>query len=124
MNMGGRTPATIRCKYCSACLTVCPGERAVQCTQCCGVTRIRRSLSSRVPLPALTRPAAAPPMGAFPCARGKKRAVLIGISYASVRRGCGQLRSPINDVKCMRQLLCQRFAFPSDGIIVLTGTCI
>ncbi|XP_066387742.1 metacaspase-1-like [Miscanthus floridulus] len=120
MNMGGRTPATIRCKYCSACLTVCPGERAVQCTQCCGVTRIRRSLSSRVPLPALTRPAAAAPMGAFPCARGKKRAVLVGISYASVRRGCGQLRGPINDVKCMRQLLCQRFAFPSDGIIMLT----
>jgi len=54
-------------------------------------------------------------MGAFPCARGKKRAVLIGISYASVRRGCGQLRGPINDVKCMRQLLCQRFAFPSES---------
>jgi len=39
-------------------------------------------------------------------------------------RGCGQLRGPINDVKCMRQLLCQRFAFPSDGIIMLTGVCV
>ncbi|RLN39703.1 metacaspase-1-like [Panicum miliaceum] len=114
MNCGGRTPATILCKYCSACLTVTPGERAIQCAQCCGVTRIRCSM--RLPLPALPRPAAA-----FPCTRGKKRAVLIGITYAGMRRGCGELRGPINDVKCMRQLLCQRFGFPSDCIIMLTG---
>jgi metacaspase-1 len=122
MNMGGRSPAatTIRCKYCSASLTVCAGERAIQCAQCCGVTRIRRSLSSRLPLPALTRPASV--AGFPPCGgRGKKRAVLIGITYGGARRGCGELRGPINDVKCMRQLLCQRFAFPSDGIIMLTG---
>ncbi|ONL98619.1 LOL3 [Zea mays] len=121
MNMGGRSPAatTIRCKYCSASLTVCAGERAIQCAQCCGVTRIRRSLSSRLPLPALTRPASV--AGFPPCGgRGKKRAVLIGITYGGARRGCGELRGPINDVKCMRQLLCQRFAFPSDGIIMLT----
>ena len=123
MNMGSRTPATIRCKYCSACLTVCPGERAVQCTQCCGMTRIQRWVSLRLPLPEPMRPGVAP-MGAFACARGKKRAILIGISYASMRQGCGQLRGPINDVKCMRQLLCQRFAFPSDGIIMLTGVCV
>nr|CAB3500620.1 unnamed protein product [Digitaria exilis] len=118
MNCGGRSPATttIRCKYCSACLTVTPGERAVQCAQCCGVTRIRRS--TRLPLPSLPRPA--PPVGHFPCPRGKKRAVLIGITYAGARRGCGELRGPINDVKCMRHLLCQRFGFPSDGIIMLT----
>ena len=117
MNCGGRSPATIRCKYCSACLTVAPGERAIQCAQCCGVTRIRRSM--RLPLPA------APPAAAFPCTRGKKRAVLVGITYAGgMRRGCGELRGPINDVKCMRQLLCQRFCFPSDCIIMLTGKCI
>jgi metacaspase-1 len=56
-----------------------------------------------------------------PHSRGKKRAVLIGISYAGVRRGCGQLDGPINDVKCMRQLLCQSFGFPGDCIIMLSG---
>ena len=118
MNCGGRSPATIRCKYCSACLTVTPGERAIQCAQCCGVTRIRRSM--RLPLPALPRPAA--PTAAFPCTRGKKRAVLVGITYAGgMRRGCGELRGPINDVKCMRNLLCQRFGFPAECIIMLTG---
>jgi hypothetical protein len=55
-----------------------------------------------------------------PHSRGKKRAVLIGISYAGVRRGCGQLDGPINDVKCMRQLLCQSFGFPGDCIIMLS----
>ncbi|KAL5652640.1 hypothetical protein ACJX0J_038098, partial [Zea mays] len=30
------------------------------------------------------------------------------------------MRGALNDVKCMRQLLCQRFAFPSDCIIMLT----
>uniref|UniRef100_A0A804R684 Uncharacterized protein n=2 Tax=Zea mays TaxID=4577 RepID=A0A804R684_MAIZE len=75
MNMGGVSPSTVRCKHCSTQLTVCPGERAIQCTQCCGVTRIRRRR--------VQRPAAAPPTTGFPRARGKKRALLIGITYAA-----------------------------------------
>jgi hypothetical protein len=93
---------------------VIPGERAIQCAQCNCVTRIRRA--DRIPLP---RPAHVP--AAFQSARGKKRAVLIGITYAGMRRGCGELRGPVNDVKCMRNLLCQRFGFPSECIIMLTG---
>ncbi|RCV44516.1 hypothetical protein SETIT_9G379900v2 [Setaria italica] len=118
MNFGGRAPATIRCKYCSACLTVVHGESAIQCAQCCGVTRLRRSFLRRDAHPGLH--SAAPPAGLFPCSRGKKRAVLIGITYAGMRRGCGELRGPVNDVKCMRHLLCQRFGFPSECVIMLT----
>ncbi|OEL37239.1 Metacaspase-1 [Dichanthelium oligosanthes] len=105
--------ATIRCKYCRANLAVIPGERAIQCAHCNCVTRIRRA--DRIPLPVMG-PMTAP----FQRARGKKRAVLIGITYAGVRRGCGELRGPINDVKCMRNLLCQRFGFPSECVIMLT----
>ncbi|KAJ1296820.1 hypothetical protein BS78_01G331900 [Paspalum vaginatum] len=119
MNFGRRSTAPVRCKYCSACLTVTPGERAIQCTQCYGVRRIRRC--ARLPLPALPRPAAPMGTGFLPRGRGKKRAVLIGITYASMRRGCGELRGPINDVKCTRHLLCHRFGFPSDCILMLTG---
>ncbi|WVZ57148.1 hypothetical protein U9M48_007572 [Paspalum notatum var. saurae] len=120
MNFGRRSSTTtVRCKYCSAYLTATPGERAIQCTQCYGVTRVRRC--ARLPLPALPRPAAPVGIGFPPCGRGKKRAVLIGITYASVRRGCGgELRGPINDVKCMRHLLCHRFGFPGDCILMLT----
>jgi LSD1 subclass zinc finger protein len=120
-NFGGRPhgaaspTASVRCKYCRASLTVIPGERAIQCAQCNCVTRIRRA--DRIPLPVMG-PMTAP----FQCARGKKRAVLVGITYAGMRRGgCGELRGPINDVKCMRNLLCQRFGFPSECVIMLTG---
>ncbi|WVZ57157.1 hypothetical protein U9M48_007577 [Paspalum notatum var. saurae] len=117
MNSGGRSTATVRCRHCSTHLTVPAGERAIQCTECCRVTRVRQC-PSRLPV---TRPAAAPM--AFPrCTRGKKRAVLIGITYASMRRGrgCAALTGPINDVKFMRHLLCQRFGFSSDCILMLT----
>ncbi|KAG2551514.1 hypothetical protein PVAP13_9KG401800 [Panicum virgatum] len=111
---GGHGTATIPCKYCRAPLSVIPGERAIQCAHCNCVTRIRRA--DRIPLPVMG-PLTAP----FQRARGKKRAVLVGITYAGgMRRGCGELRGPINDVKCMRNLLCQRFGFPAECIIMLT----
>ncbi|XP_062211448.1 metacaspase-1-like [Phragmites australis] len=114
MNFGARAPATtLRCRCCSACLTVTPGARAIQCAQCNGVTRVRR----RIPPPALPMPSG--PMY-YPRTRSNKRAVLIGITYAGMRRGGDELMGPINDVKCMRHLLCQKFGFPSDCIIMLT----
>ncbi|TVU46782.1 hypothetical protein EJB05_06343, partial [Eragrostis curvula] len=116
MNFLGRSrtsSSSTRCRHCSASLAVTPDCSTVQCTQCNGVTRIRRSTSRIVRQP----PA---PAAGFPCARGNKRAVLIGITYAGSRRGCGQLNGPINDVKCMRQVLCQKFGFPSECIITLS----
>jgi hypothetical protein len=59
------------------------------------------------------------PNPGFGVCRSKKRAVLIGIKYTS--RRAGELRGPINDVKCMKHLLTTRFGFPCEGIIVLTG---
>ncbi|KAK3151795.1 hypothetical protein QOZ80_3AG0250640 [Eleusine coracana subsp. coracana] len=116
MNFGRRPPGTVRCRYCSTSLIVTPGERAIQCIQCNGVTRIRRN--HRIPQPALPMPMAPPRY--FPHSRGNKRAVLIGISYAGKRRGYNQLDGPINDIKFMRQLLCQRFGFPGDCIMMLS----
>ncbi|KAL6648036.1 hypothetical protein ACP70R_012260 [Stipagrostis hirtigluma subsp. patula] len=119
MNFGGGG-RQLRCKSCRASLTVVPGERAIQCAQCNCVTRVPRGMR----LPPSSAPVPVAPMGmgmgGFPCVRGKKRAVLIGISYAGMRRGCGELRGPINDVKCMRQLLCQRYGFTGDCILTLT----
>ncbi|CAL4939731.1 unnamed protein product [Urochloa decumbens] len=120
-HFGGGRPhhhgtSTMRCKYCRTTLTVIPGERAIQCSNCSSVTRVRRA--DRIPLPVMG-PMTAP----FQRARGNKRAVLIGITYAAggMRRGSGgQLRGPINDVKCMRNLLCHRFGFPSECVIMLT----
>ncbi|KAL6878257.1 hypothetical protein ACP4OV_012427 [Aristida adscensionis] len=126
MNFGGsgRCPpapgmTTVRCRYCSTTLTVSQGECAVQCTQCNCVTRVVRRSASRFHLPGRPMMTPTPSMG-FPSARGNKRAVLIGITYAGMHQSCGELRGPINDVKCMRHLLTQRFGFPSDCVLMLT----
>uniref|UniRef100_A0A0D9VUS0 Peptidase C14 caspase domain-containing protein n=1 Tax=Leersia perrieri TaxID=77586 RepID=A0A0D9VUS0_9ORYZ len=130
MNFGGRFRGggggTVRCRYCSASLPVMPGASAIQCAQCNGVTRVRRrhgggAVGPCRPVAALPMPVA--PMGGggfFPQVRSKKRAVLIGITYAGMRRGGGTLRGPVNDVKCMRYLLCEWFAFPNDSVLILT----
>ncbi|KAI0507626.1 hypothetical protein KFK09_013752 [Dendrobium nobile] len=53
----------------------------------------------------------------FPTDRAKKRAVLVGVSYSFKSY---QLRGTVNDVKCMRYFLCEKFQFPNDSILMLT----
>lgn len=53
-----------------------------------------------------------------PSRRGKKRAVLCGISYRGRRY---ELQGTVNDVNCMKYLLCNKLGFSEDGILVLTG---
>jgi hypothetical protein len=53
----------------------------------------------------------------YPVARGKKRAVLVGVSYTGTEY---ELRGTVNDVDSMKSLLCDRFGFPGDCILVLT----
>ncbi|XP_020593056.1 metacaspase-1-like [Phalaenopsis equestris] len=53
----------------------------------------------------------------FPANRAKKRAVLVGVSYSLKSY---QLKGTVNDVKCMRYFLCEKFQFTDDSILVLT----
>ncbi|GJN31671.1 hypothetical protein PR202_gn00029 [Eleusine coracana subsp. coracana] len=55
----------------------------------------------------------------YPRARGcKKRALLVGISYAGTTKY--ELKGTVNDVNCMSFMLRQRFNFPSECILVMT----
>ncbi|KAL9163634.1 hypothetical protein ABFS82_06G053900 [Erythranthe guttata] len=48
---------------------------------------------------------------------GQKRAVIVGISYKNSRN---ELKGCINDAKCMKFMLVNRFKFPEASIIMLT----
>ncbi|KAJ3673412.1 hypothetical protein LUZ60_006786 [Juncus effusus] len=53
----------------------------------------------------------------YPRVFGKKRALLIGISYKSRRY---ELKGTVNDVQCMAYLLSEKFGFPKECMLVLT----
>ncbi|KAK3147053.1 hypothetical protein QOZ80_3BG0277490 [Eleusine coracana subsp. coracana] len=62
--------------------------------------------------------AASQPPASYPRVRGcKKRALLVGISYAGTEY---ELKGTVNDVYCMEYLLRERFDFPTNCILVMT----
>jgi len=54
----------------------------------------------------------------YPKIRGKKRALLVGVSYTGAAH---ELKGTVNDVAEMRRLLVDKFGFPSGCILELTG---
>ncbi|KAG2669112.1 hypothetical protein I3843_14G019300 [Carya illinoinensis] len=120
----------INCSNCRTPLQLPQGSRSIRCAICQAVTHVAdpRALpppSSHTPLfPSAsqpTPPAPSPygqaPRGPIPNAHGRKRAVICGISY---RYSTHELKGCINDAKCMRYLLINKFKFPPDSIIMLT----
>ena len=46
-----------------------------------------------------------------------KKALIVGISYLGQR---GELKGCINDARCAKFMLVQKFRFPEAGIVMLT----
>ncbi|KAJ6764337.1 METACASPASE-1-LIKE [Salix koriyanagi] len=57
------------------------------------------------------------PPGPPPAVHGPKRAVICAVSYKNTKN---ELKGCINDAKCMKYLLVERFKFPESSIIMLT----
>eukprot|EP00245_Coleochaete_scutata_P005213 TRINITY_DN1858_c1_g1_i2.p1 TRINITY_DN1858_c1_g1~~TRINITY_DN1858_c1_g1_i2.p1 ORF type:complete len:398 (+),score=57.02 TRINITY_DN1858_c1_g1_i2:167-1360(+) len=72
--------------------------------------------SPRAP-PAASNPAGYAPMGPPAPGGGRKKAVLIGVTYRNTDH---MLKGCINDVKCMKHLLVTKFGFQEPNIIMLT----
>ncbi|CAI9774049.1 unnamed protein product [Fraxinus pennsylvanica] len=68
------------------------------------------------PIPAPLQYNHAPPSQP-PSAYGRKKAVIIGIAYKNSRNA---LKGCINDAKCMKFMLVNRFKFPETSILMLT----
>ena len=101
----------VNCTNCRTPLQLPPGARSIRCAVCHAISQI----AAPIPSPSTPAPPATPP----PAPRGKKKAVICGISYRNSRH---ELKGCINDAKCMRYLLINKFNFTADNILMLTGS--
>lgn len=122
----------IDCSHCRTRLQLPPGASSIRCAVCRAVTRVADSRSSPAipsapPFPPPPGPGPAsiyppPPSWGTPSAPpipgGRKKAVICGITYRNTRH---ELKGCINDAKCMKYLLINRFGFQESNIIMLTG---
>nr|XP_016485787.1 PREDICTED: metacaspase-1-like [Nicotiana tabacum] len=96
------------CTNCHTTLQIPNGAQSIRCAVCHAVSRIGsrlQLLANKYHYPQLLSPF------------GRKRAVVIGIAYKNTD---DELVGCINDAKCMKYLLVNRFNFPQDSILMLT----
>ncbi|KAK3147057.1 hypothetical protein QOZ80_3BG0277530 [Eleusine coracana subsp. coracana] len=126
--MGNPRPPSWWCGHCGMSLAAFPAPgsgSSVRCSFCHRVTRIQpqhgeheRGLINAFVAPArLPVPESRELPSSYPRSACKKRALIVGVSYTNTSL---QLDGPINDVREMRRLLCDKFAFPSSCILELT----
>ncbi|KOM38148.1 hypothetical protein LR48_Vigan03g153000 [Vigna angularis] len=114
----------VNCSNCRTPLQLPPGAGSIRCALCHAVTLIGdpRAVSSQPPASYHPHPPPSPynhaPPGPPPNPHGRKKAVIIGISYRFSRH---ELKGCINDAKCMKYLLINKFSFPESSIIMLTA---
>lgn len=124
----------VNCSNCQTPLQLPAGASAIRCALCQAVTHVadpRNAPAPPSPSPShsssFSRPQAPPPPSPYghappgppPNAHGRKKAVIVGISYRYSRH---ELKGCINDAKCMKYLLINKFQFPQESILMLTGT--
>ncbi|KAL5791642.1 hypothetical protein ACOSP7_000236 [Xanthoceras sorbifolium] len=130
----------VDCSNCRTPLQLPPGAQSIRCAICQAITRIADPRSTPHPPPSSSYSAqssshnyhqppppsnaVAPPSpynhappGPPPNAHGRKRALICGISY---RNSVNELKGCINDAKCMKFMLMNRFKFPESSIVMLT----
>ncbi|KAF9623392.1 hypothetical protein IFM89_001312 [Coptis chinensis] len=109
----------INCTSCRTALQIPPGAKSLRCSICQAITKIADPREVPPPPNYQTTPYQhPPPSGPIPPPpHGRKKAVICGISYKYSRH---ELKGCINDAKCMRYLLINRFKFPEASILMLT----
>ncbi|KAJ4975127.1 hypothetical protein NE237_000233 [Protea cynaroides] len=125
----------VNCSNCHTPLQLPPEAKSSRCALCQAIPHIAdpRSLppppsppphpytyySAPLPPPPAPSPYYHAPPGLPPSPHGHKRAVICGISYRNSKH---ELKGCINDAKCMRHLLINKYSFPESSILILTGT--
>ncbi|KAL0464275.1 UNVERIFIED_CONTAM: Metacaspase-1 [Sesamum latifolium] len=126
----------VNCSNCGTALQLPPGASSIRCAICQAITQIHVAEPRHMAPPpgpvtpphpysqaphhgmfAPPSPYSHAPPGPPPNPHGRKKAVIIGISYKFSRH---ELKGCINDAKCMKYLLTNRFHFPESSIVMLT----
>ncbi|WCJ36391.1 metacaspase 1 [Euphorbia peplus] len=127
----------IDCSNCRTPLQLPPAAKSIRCAICHSVTLIADPRSIPPPAPhsstshhqSYTSPSRPPtptpspspynhaPAAPPPHSQGSKRAVVCGVSYKKTKN---ELKGCINDAKCMKYLLINKFKFPESSILMLT----
>nr|ANB41191.1 metacaspase 1 [Hevea brasiliensis] len=124
----------VDCSNCRTPLQLPPGAKSICCAICHAITLIADPRSVPPPPPYSSSahhnyPSPPPPSvvapspynhepsGPPPSPHGNKRAVICGVSYKNTRN---ELMGCVNDAKCMKYLLVNRFKFPESSIVMLT----
>ncbi|CAM6106057.1 unnamed protein product [Calypogeia fissa] len=114
----------INCSNCRTPLQLPPGVPAIRCAVCQAVTTVYQPRASGNYGP--IQPAPTPPFRPQnhvqytptpPHPGGSKKAVIVGIQYKNSNY---ELKGCLNDAKCMKYFLQNRFHFPEASIIMLT----
>ncbi|KAK4788980.1 hypothetical protein SAY86_020299 [Trapa natans] len=119
------TMMLVNCSGCRTPLQLPAGARSIRCAICRAVTNIADPRAAPPPSHGAPSSYAPPPPSPYnhappgppPSAHGRKRAVICGISYRYSRH---ELKGCINDAKCMKYLLMNKFNFPQESILMLT----
>ncbi|KAF3956242.1 hypothetical protein CMV_018616 [Castanea mollissima] len=123
-------PMLVNCSNCQTPLQLPAGAAAIRCALCQAVTHVADPRNAPAPpspshSSSFSQPHAPPPPSPYshappgppPNAHGRKKAVIVGISYRYSRH---ELKGCINDAKCMKYLLINKFQFPQESILMLT----
>lgn len=115
----------VNCSNCRTPLQIPPGAPAIRCAICQAVTSIYQPRDSgNYGAPQPTPPNNFTPQNQIqytptpPHPGGSKKAVIVGIQY---KYSNYELKGCLNDAKCMKYFLQNRFHFPEASIIMLTG---
>lgn len=117
----------VNCSKCHTPLQLPPGAKSIRCAICRAITLIADPHTAPPTPPSAYNnhyyPPPSPALAPSTYSSGqnsssRKRAVIVGISYTNTRN---ELKGCINDAKCMKFLLTNRFNFPQDSILMLTG---
>ncbi|KAL2614070.1 hypothetical protein R1flu_025762 [Riccia fluitans] len=113
----------VDCSGCRTPLQLPPGAQSIRCALCHQITQIAtRSAPAPYPPPPSSvepfQPSLHPQYTpAPPHPGGSKKALIVGISYKYTKY---ELKGCLNDAKCMKFLLQNRFHFPESSILMLT----